>query len=181
MGRRFQTYYIYNGESEYKKVGFHMQVCCGDDTLCLLEQVLLFMEKHMAYSFNSFSNPKYDFNNANVKLLESLNNVLHRNGVFLNAKQLTNASEDPLKQDNNEGIFIVDLRDNEIKYCLMNYEFKIVTPSEYFKIYLNEYTEEDVILKEIPNIIENIEQFKTITLSELNEIYPTLAKINIQK
>ena len=179
MGRRFQTYYIYDGETEDKKIGFHMQVCCGDDTICLLEQVLSFFKKHMQYSYNSLSKPQYDFDNKIIKLLDSLNNVIPKNGVFLNTKKLSDPCIDPLKVDNNDGIFIVDLRNNKIKYCLMNYEFKIVTPSEYFKIYEHEYTEKDEILKEIPSLIENIEKFETITLNELNGIYPTIAKINI--
>lgn len=174
MGRRFQAYYVYKGEEEDRKVGFHMQVCCGDDTICLLEQVLLFAEKYARYSYNLFQKPRYDFDDKSVYLLESLTNVIQRNGVFLNARQLSDANDDPLKADNNDGIFIVDLRNKKPKYCLMNYDFKVVTPGEYFEIYRHEYTEKDSILKEIPEVVKNIEQFETLTLEEVKELYPTL-------
>ena len=135
MGRRFQVYYVYNGNDKIMKTGFHLQVCCGDDTICLLEQVLLF------------------------------------------AKKLTDdICDDPLTADNDEGIFIVDLRSTKPRYCLMNYNFQIVTPSEYFKIYEDEYYPEDNIIKEIPNIINNINTFDTIPLKEIQYLFPTLIK-----
>lgn len=58
----------------------------------------------------------------------------------------------------------------------MNYNFQIVTPNEYFKIYEDEYYPEDNIIKEIPNIINNINTFDTIPLKEIQYLFPTLIK-----
>lgn len=174
MGRRFQAYYVYKGKDEDRKISFHMQVCCGDDTVCLLEQVLLFAEKYTRHGYNLLHRPEFDFYDNSVYLLKSLTNVVQRNGVFLNAKQQSDEDYDPLKVDNNDGIFIVDLRGKKPKYCLMNHDFKVVTPGEYFEFYRHEYTEKDLILKEIPEVVKNIEQFETLTLEEVKELYPTL-------
>lgn len=180
MGRRFQAYYIYNGEdNKINKVGFHMQVCCGDDTLCLLEQVLLFTEKYSKYKLNVLINPKYDFDNKSIKLLESLTGVIHRNGIFLYPHKLDNdICSNPLIADNNDGIFIVDLRYKRPKYSLMNSYFQIVSPLEYFNIYKNEYTDQDEILKEIPDIINNIEKFEELSIDEIKYLFPKMYQNN---
>lgn len=179
MGRRFQTYYIYNGEEGLKQAGFHIQVCCGDDTLCLLEQSLLFAEKYSEYPLNLFLKPKYDFSNQSVSLLSSLTNIIYRTGIFLNSRKLGEHHTDPLIADNDEGIFIIDLSNPKPKYLLFDYNFKVVTPEEYFNIYKEEYSEEDDIIKDIPDIIQNIYNFDTIDLNDLKEIYPNLYNKNI--
>lgn len=178
MGRRFQVYYVYNGNDKIMKTGFHLQVCCGDDSICLLEQVLLFTKKYSEYpDLNVFLNSKSNYNNKSDILLENITGAIHRTGVFLFAKKLTDdICDDPLTADNDEGIFIVDLRSTKPRYCLMNYNFQIVTPNEYFKIYEDEYYPEDNIIKEIPNIINNINTFDTIPLKEIQYLFPTLIK-----
>lgn len=178
MGRRFQVYYVYNGNDKIMKTGFHLQVCCGDDTICLLEQVLLFTKKYAEYpDLNVFLNSKSNYNNKSDILLENITGAIHQTGVFLFAKKLTDdICDDPLTADNDEGIFIVDLRNPKPRYCLMNYNFQIVTPSEYFKIYEDEYSSEDNIIKAIPNIINNINTFDTIPLKEIQYLFPTLLK-----
>lgn len=176
MGRRFQAYYIYKGEdNKINKVGFHMQVCCGDDTICLLEQVLLFSEKYCKYKLNVLINPKYDFYNKSINLLESLTGVIHRTGVFLYPHKLSDdICSNPLIADNDEGIFIVDLREKRPKYSLMNGSFQIVSPLEYFNMYRNEYTDKDEILKEIPDIINNIEKFQELSIDEIKYLFPEM-------
>lgn len=180
MGRRFQAYYIYNGKNNrIRKVGFHMQVCCGDDTLCLLEQVLIFMEKYSKYKLNVLINPKYDFYNKSVELLKGLTGALHRTGIFLYPHKLSyDICSNPLIADNDEGIFIIDLRNKKPKYALMNNNFQIVSPLEYFDIYRDEYTDKDEILKEIPDIINNIEKFEELSIDEIKYLFPKMYQNN---
>ena len=104
MGRRFQVYYVYNGNDKIMKTGFHLQVCCGDDTICLLEQVLLFAKKYSEYpDLNVFLNSKSNYNNKSDILLENITGAIHRTGVFLFAKKLTDdICDDPLTADNDE-------------------------------------------------------------------------------
>ena len=64
------------------------------------------------------------------------------------------------------------MRKGKPRYCLMNYKFEIVTPEEYFDLYKDEYTEEDEILKEIPDIISNIKKFEEITIDEMRSSFP---------
>lgn len=173
MGRRFQAYYIYNDiNGLIKKTGFHLQVCCGDDTICLLEQVLLFTEKYSKNPLNIFLKPKYNLNNYDLPLLHSITTTIHKNGVFLNAKVLPeDICKNPLTADNNDGIFVVDLRGTKPKYILMSHNFHIITPEEYFKLYEHEYSEKDEILSEIPYIIKNIRRFEEISIGELQSIF----------
>lgn len=180
MGRRFQAYYIYNGVESIKKVGFHMQVCCGDDTICLLEQSLTFAERYSTYPLNLFLKPKYDFSNKSEFILSSLTNIIHRTGIFLNSHKLSEYNTDPLEADNDEGIFIVDLRNSKPKYLLFDYNFKTITPEDYFNIYKDEYSDKDDILKDIPDIINIIKSFDMIELDTLKEIYPSLYEKNIR-
>lgn len=178
MGQRFQAHYIMLERQENSKVlvrkqAYHLQWCFGEYTIVRLEQVLNYMDKYLDNEYAPFHGIIYPPLEEGLKILQCLTSINMITGSYVNAiEEEEDVSLNPLNGDNNDGIFIIDLRENKPRYALFNYKFELVTPTEYMSDYKEMSEDENLIL----DLIEKISKYETISEEELRELYPEMYK-----
>ena len=194
MGQRFQAHYIMkNREGKTYKMAFHLQWSWGHYSIIRLNQVL-------DYFKNNLSDKYCKFNGKGFEDYEEIKDVLHSlTSLNLVTKSFVNAdyedpnecdvTKNPLYGDNNDGIYIVDLRGEKPRYCMLhwvqNENLKPISAREYFNMYHEKDLQKlnsDIDPEGLRDInvafsfLSNIETFELIKEEELRELYPKMYK-----
>lgn len=162
MGQRFQVYYLMTQKDQQTKreelhrEAFHLQWSWGKYSLMRLSQIMAFMSKQLPYEYTPF-HPKgsYELEPKGIDMLQGLTSLNLYVGSYVDAYREEEAiALNPGRADNNDGFFIVDLRDDVPRYRLFANDwetghFEPVTPSEYLAYYPEHLEEEPELMKEL--------------------------------
>ena len=207
MGQRSQVYIRYKNNKNL--VAMHLQWNYGHYMINRTYQLLDFISKNMKDEYNNFAEKNFEITNRDRKDIDILHDLIQMNttlgsygkGVDLVKEKYVFDEEDkdtfkmiPKKQDNNNGILVIDIQDNgKIKYGLgggyeevenmtLEDDFKMITARKYFELHNNGFTGEyekyklenqnkelyDYVMKQI-DFIDN--SFELLTDKEYKEIF----------
>lgn len=178
-----------------KTVGIHHQWLYGKTALKLLKNYLTFMSvADKDDGKNSFAR-KYDA----MERLAACYSVIPSEGYFHRVHtDLEAECDDPRLGDNNDGITIIDISKDEIKYCFMsicgieaeNYKkcpkFKPLTAEQYVTFYYPEWrsgfardrdgnrVDAPEHKAEIIELLDFLKNYKTLSLSRVKKIFPKM-------
>lgn len=185
MGQRSQIYVRYNNGKNL--FAYHLQFNWGRYMINRASQILDFLEKETKGDYSAFKSSKFDlvnseFNERNdIKILKALTelnlsqgsivrgiDLIDENFSYFNHTVKDNFVFEPERQDNNNGILVIDIvEENErviLKYGLTKGyeglkegeegEYKIVSAKEYYEAYESEF---DDYLENAENEEERLE------------------------
>lgn len=183
MGQRFQAYYLMTkkgqqtNREELHREAFHLQWSWGLYSLMRLGQVMEFMTKQLPYEYTPFhARASYDLESHGIPILEALTGMNYYLGSYVEPyREDEDVAKDPGRADNNDGFFIVDLREDIPRYRLFANDwdcgFKAVTPKEYLGYYPDHLEKKPEATAEI---LEALEQYEMISDEIIAEVYPML-------
>lgn len=203
MGQRFQVAYITKckgyGENEGKelieKQDFHLQWCWGYYSIIRAHQILNHFEEELNDDYSiARSDYRKDELDDVFHCLLSVNNLFHSYVRSSKYDEDGGFTENPFDYDNNDGIFLVDLRGSKPKYCFGYFSYdsdwngiEITNATGYMKHYeyLTEGRDFDKMSKEsrkeliemdikIRVMVNEIDTFELMTKEEVCQMYDEL-------
>lgn len=204
MGQRSQVYIRYKNKK--KLVAIHLQWNFGYYMINRTYQLLDFISKNLKSSYNNFQEENFDISNNYSQDIDILHNLIQFNttiGSYVKGIDLIKENYDyfnkenkdtfkmiPKKQDNNNGILVIDIQENgKIKYGLaggyeeiesmdFDSDFTMINAKTYFNLSENcidnEYKLEnrnyDLYCK-VMEQIRFIDNFELLTQEEYEEIF----------
>lgn len=159
MGQRSQIYIRYNNSETL--VARHLQWNWGEYMIARANQLLEFISKNIKVNYSNFLSEHFEISNhgeyrEDLKILDSLTSLNTNIGSYvgnvdlIEEKLIYNCNDksfkfDPERQDNNDGILVIDIKENEdgqteIKYGFSTWKrdgFKMCSALKY----INEYKE----------------------------------------
>lgn len=212
MGQRSQIYVRYNkGENI---VAYHLQWNWGMYMINRAYQLLQFIEKNVEKEYSKFLSKNFDIANCgsqrdDYNILSNLIQINTTIGSYCKGHDLVaeeydynhlqndyNFQLEPEKQDNNDGILVIDIQENEEGKPIIKYGFisgddlyceenlKIISAADYMEHYndleyMKEHCENENDMKEILEMQAEIykqqtyidENFKKLTFDEYRYIF----------
>jgi hypothetical protein len=206
MGQRFQVYVQYNNEQVL--VAKHLQWCWGHFSIIRAYQILDFLKKSIEDDYSPFLSNNYEYikydKNCDVRILNSLIELNATYGSFVNSHDLLeeqfkyfadenerykNISINPFCQDNNDGILVVKIVEEENKEPIIKYAFDFLNNNYFNPISAKDYWEQqdpsdrksykqrEKLDKKLSKIIDSYisfienEGFEILTQKELEDIF----------
>lgn len=206
MGQRSQIYIRYNNGKNL--VAYHLQWNWGYYMINRTYQLLDFISKNVESDYSNFKGIHFDITNHGKQRddIDILSNLIQFNttvGSFVKGHNLVKEEFDyfndegkdtfkmiPKNQDNNNGILVIDIQENKIKYGLaggyeeienmsLEDDFKMITARKYFKLseasFGNEKyklkNQDEELYKKVQKQIKFIDSFELLTDEEYKEIF----------
>lgn len=206
MGQRSQLYIRYKNKKNL--VAMHLQWNYGYYMINRTYQLLDYIKKNVGATFSNFKEDNFNIANNEKRRedIDILKNLIQMNttiGSYVGGYDIikgwydyNNGKEnvfkiDPLKEDNNNGILVIDIQENgKIKYGLSGgYEeidnfkdFQMISAKTYFDLSEKSYVDDEYLLvnsnkelyDEVQKQIEFIDSnFELLTDEEYKEIFDT--------
>jgi hypothetical protein len=197
MGQRHQVYLITNQDSweggkkaDKKHVyGIHHQWLYGRTAITLLGNFFEFIDntkKGNGDNWDWRNGPSSYGDRAWPQLLQAIYSTDIANGYFHFVHNLNEDKDpcldNPYMGDNNDGITVIDLRGDKVKYCfhsLYGLEGtkggKVLSARQYVNSYYPEKEQDDEMKNEIAKLLSRIEgKVELLTIEELKQIFPKM-------
>lgn len=170
MGQRFQVFI----KTDFRLYGYHLQWSWGEHSIIRGYQLIDYFKNNLGYKYSEFnSESRKNETNELFKGLIGYNTILRSyvtpqdlvndfRDYNCEEKKYTSDYEDsylkfekePINTyDNNDGVLVIDVRNNKLKYCYYydnNYSYSsceteksILTAREYLALYRKENTDEE--------------------------------------
>ena len=203
MGQRSQIYIRYNNGKNL--VAYHLQWNWGYYMINRTYQLLDFISKNVESDFSNFKGINFDIANYGKQRddIDILSNLIQFNttvGSFVRGHNLVKEEFEyneakiddkfkmtPENQDNNNGILVIDIQEDKIKYGLAGgweevnnwKDFNMITARKYFKLSEASYGDEkyklknqdEELYKKVQKQIKFIDSFELLTNEEYKAIF----------
>jgi len=121
MGQRHQIYVaVPTKGKKFEILGFHHQWLYGHTAVTQAARMMEFLSKS---EYTPFKRGHYEFSREGmIEIIKAIYSVIPEDGYYHNIHELYQETcKNPLYGDNNDGITVIDARDNESPgYCFVN-------------------------------------------------------------